>query len=320
MKNSLQLKKVTKIFKSGSILNRKNFIAVNNADLNINFDIPKIITIAGESGSGKTTLGNIILGLESKTSGQYLFDGVSIDNLLKRNKISFLKRVQPIFQNPFDSFSPLLRIDSYLFDVIDNLIGKCGADTKQQLLEDALNAVGLDFNVVHKRYPNELSGGQLQRISIARAILCKPKLIVADEPVSMVDASLRISIVNLFKKLREDFNLNIIYITHDLATAYYISDEIAIMLRGNVVEYGDVKVVLENPKHPYTQMLIESIPKIKGERWVENIDMSDIEIDEFSIQGCKFSNRCKFSIPKCRQFDPEMYMKDRVAVKCFNYQ
>ena len=320
MNNSLILKNVSKVFKTGTIFKKKKFTAVNNASLNLDFDKPKIITIAGESGSGKTTLGNIILGIEQVSSGDYLFNDNPINYVLKHNKNDFLKNVQPIFQNPFDSFSPLMRIDSYLVDTVTNLLSNCSYQEKIDLIDDALNSVGLNYDIVHKRYPNELSGGQLQRISIARAILCKPKLILADEPVSMVDASLRISIVNLFKKLKTEYNLNIIYITHDLATAYYISDQIAIMHRGCIVEYGDIRIVLENPKHPYTRMLIESIPKIKGEKWSKDINMSEIEYDEYSIKGCKFRSRCKYVSSECRKNEPLMYEIDSVNVKCFNYK
>jgi len=171
-----------------------------------------------------------------------------------------MKEVQSIFQNPFETFNPLRKVDSYLHDTAKNF-GMNGKKRDKKAVEEALQSVGLGMEEVQGRYPSEFSGGQLQRISIARALITKPSLLVADEPVSMVDASLRMSIVNLFKELRDEYSVSVLYITHDLATAYYVSDRIGIMFRGNIVEMGDVEEVLMNPKHPYTQMLKESIPE-----------------------------------------------------------
>lgn len=140
------------------------------------------------------------------------------------------------------------------------------------------------------RYPNEFSGGQLQRISIARSLLTDPDLLIADEPVSMVDASLRMSIVNLFKRLRDEYGVSVVYITHDLATAYYVSDRIAVMFRGNIVEMGSVEKVLMEPKHPYTQLLRDSIPQADPKKkWQDTITLGELEQDEFLRAGCKFA-------------------------------
>ena len=155
--------------------------------------------------------------------------------------------------------------------------------------------MGLSLDEVRQRYPHELSGGQIQRVSVARALISRPKLILADEPVSMVDASLRMEIVNLFKKLRDEQQVSVIYITHDLATAYYISDRIAIMLRGYIVESGPVEDVLERPAHPYTQLLKESVPEpapIKRESWAQHIELGTTEVKEYGRIGCKFAGRC----------------------------
>jgi peptide/nickel transport system ATP-binding protein len=170
------------------------------------------------------------------------------------------------------------------------------------------------------RYPSEFSGGQLQRISIARALLTNPILMIADEPVSMVDASLRMSIVNLFKKLKEVLDVSVLYITHDLATAYYVSDRIAIMFRGNIVEEGPVEQVLMHPKHPYTKLLRESIPDVDPNmRWNEKVNLSDTEQEEYLRKGCKFAGRCPKVMDICRGVVPEDVIVDDVLVKCHLY-
>ena len=176
--------------------------------------------------------------------------------------------VQPIFQNPFEAFSPLKRVDRYLLATARNFTGARNGREAQSAADVALRQVGLSFEEVNRRFAHELSGGQLQRVAIARALIPKPALIVADEPVSMVDASLRMSIVNLFKALRDDLGASIIYITHDLATAYYISDRIIVMQTGRVVEGGTARDVLDNPQHPYTQRLKASVLSVDPQEQV----------------------------------------------------
>ena len=172
-----------------------------------------------------------------------------------------MHEVQPIFQNPFEAFNPLKRVDRYLFMTARRFTPCAHAAPmlKTGMYDTALLKVGLSLAEVKGRFPHELSGGQLQRTAVARALISSPSLIVADEPVSMVDASLRMSIVNLFKTLRDDLRVSIIYITHDLATAYYISDRIIIMQKGKVVEGGDARTVLDNPQHPYSILLKSSV-------------------------------------------------------------
>jgi peptide/nickel transport system ATP-binding protein len=167
--------------------------------------------------------------------------------------------------------------------------------------------VGLSLGEIQGRYPGELSGGQLQRLSVARSLITRPRMIVADEPVSMIDASLRMSIVNLFRTLREEKNVSVIYITHDLATAYYVSDRIAIMLRGSIVEMGSVEKVLDDPLHPYTRILKESVP------------FPDLETREFSRAGCKFAGRCPNVKDICRNVEPSLQEVKGRMVKCHLY-
>jgi peptide/nickel transport system ATP-binding protein len=188
------------------------------------------------------------------------------------------------------------------------------------MIDQKLKAVGISYQEFSGRYPSEFSGGQLQRISIARALLTNPTLLIADEPVSMVDASLRMSIVNLFKKLKEEFGVSVLYITHDLATAYYVSDRIAIMFRGNIVEMGPVEQVLMDPKHPYTKLLRESIPEADpSRRWSGSVKLSDIEYREYARIGCRFAGRCPQVMDVCKREVPADLYVDKVLVKCHLY-
>lgn len=316
----LCLEDVTKIFVIGGRFLGVKLVAVNKESFNIKKDKPEIFTIAGETGSGKTTLARMILGLLEPTSGRILYKGKDISELISKERKYFMREVQPIFQNPFEAFNPLKRVDSYLFETVINFnMGQNKKDV-MNIIDDLLGLVGLTYKEVEKRYPHELSGGQLQRISIARALITRPSLLVADEPVSMVDASLRMSIVNLFRELKERLSVTVLYITHDLATAYYISDRIAIMYRGNIVELGPVDKVMLNPLHPYTRLLISSVPEADiDKRWTGEIKLSAQEVKEFSKLGCKFSDRCEESSDICFNKVPiKVYIDDR-WVMCHKY-
>jgi peptide/nickel transport system ATP-binding protein len=201
----------------------------------------------------------MILNLATPTDGAIRFLGADVTRIrTNRERMAFMRQVQPIFQNPFEAFNPLKQIDRYLFVSARRFAGARGIDIEARA-DKALHQVGLSLAEVKGRFPHELSGGQLQRIAIARALISAPSLIVADEPVSMVDASLRMSIVNLFKALRDELKVSIVYITHDLATAYYISDRVLIMQRGKAVESGNARAVLDNPQHPYSILLKNAV-------------------------------------------------------------
>jgi len=256
----LDVIEVSKIFARGGLLSRETIVAVNKVSLQLAAGRPEILAIIGESGSGKTTLARMILNMETPTSGRLLLDGTDLAAISgSASRLAFMHKVQPIFQNPFESFNPMKRVERYLLMTRHRFAGTAGESTAAAAVDAALHKVGLSLKEVSGRYPHELSGGQLQRVAIARALLAAPKLIVADEPVSMIDASLRMSIVNLFKTLRDDLGISIIYVTHDLATAYYISDRIMIMQKGSVVESGDARTVLKAPRHPYTHQLREAV-------------------------------------------------------------
>jgi ABC-type glutathione transport system ATPase component len=202
----------------------------------------------------------MILNLVVPTRGSIRLRGADVTgHRRRRDRLAFMAAVQPIFQNPFEAFSPLKRVDRYLLATAYSFADAKTLPEAEAAADRALRNVGLTYVEIERRFPHELSGGQIQRVAIARALIPKPALLVADEPVSMVDASLRMSIVNLFKTLRDDLGVSIIYITHDLATAYYISDRMIVMQSGRVVEGGDARAVLDNPQHPYTQRLKASV-------------------------------------------------------------
>jgi peptide/nickel transport system ATP-binding protein len=255
----LHLDDVSKSFPLGGLFTRARVEAVRRVSFSLQADRPEVFTIVGESGSGKSTLAKMILGSEAPTSGAIAFEGEPVAFRSKGERIAFMGKVQPIFQNPFEAFNPLTAIDEYLFVTARRYRGAAKRARQHELADEALHKVGLSLAEVQGRYSHELSGGQLQRVSVARALIPEPKLIVADEPVSMVDASLRMSIVNLFRSLRDAMGVSIIYITHDLATAYYISDRVMIMQKGEVVESGDARAVLEQPSHPYSIALKNAV-------------------------------------------------------------
>jgi ABC-type oligopeptide transport system ATPase subunit len=274
----LDVSHVSKRFVMGGLLSQDHVDAVVDANFSMSSDVPEIFTIIGESGSGKTTLARMILGLEHPTAGDIRFQGKSNSERRSRAaRLDFMRRVQPVFQNPFESFNPLKKVDRYLHATARTLLGAGSGAAAKAVMDDALQKVGLSLREVAGRYAHELSGGQLQRVAIARALIPNPSLLIADEPVSMVDASLRMSIVNLLRALRDEMGVSVIYITHDLATAYYISDRLVIMQRGHVVEMGPARPILDAPEHPYSRLLKESVLSVDdaGSRVLVPPDRSD---------------------------------------------
>ena len=260
MSKLLELDHVTKRYPVGGLFSRQAIKAVNDVSFSLDADKPEIFAIVGESGSGKSTMAKMILGNEVPDAGRLVFDGIDIGSIRSRSqREAFMAKVQPVFQNPFEAFNPLTPVDAYLFATAHRFCGANDQATKEQFTDASLQRVGLSLAEIKGRFSHELSGGQLQRVAVARALIPSPKLIVADEPVSMVDASLRMSIVNLFRSLRDELRVSIIYITHDLATAYYISDRVIIMRSGEVVESGNAREVLDNPQNAYSIALKNAV-------------------------------------------------------------
>ncbi|MDJ0638806.1 MAG: ABC transporter ATP-binding protein [Paracoccaceae bacterium] len=223
-------------------------------------DKPQIISIVGQSGSGKSTMGSIMLGFNPPTTGQVLFEGRDLQRLSAVQSLEFRKNVQAVFQDPYACFNPFYRVNHALKFPFKQFGLSQGDAHTQKAMEEACVAVGLDPDLVLSRYPHQLSGGQRQRLIVARALMLSPKLLIADEPVSMVDASLRATILSNIYDLKDKYGISILYITHDLATAYHVSDYVMVLFKGHVVEAGPPKAVIGDPQHPYTRLLIDSIP------------------------------------------------------------
>jgi ABC-type oligopeptide transport system ATPase subunit len=255
----LDLDRVRKTF-SGGAARRDSVVAVDDVSLTLPSHRPVIAAIAGESGSGKTTLGHMILGLLSPTQGRLRFRGTQIDELVRNDGLAYRRQVQAIFQDPADVFNPFYRVD-HVLGMLGRFRLAVSADEGREQVRDALRSVGLDPDRTLGRFAHELSGGQAQRLMIARVLLLKPRLIVADEPVSMVDASLRVAVLDVLVELKERLGVSILYITHDLATAYQVSDQIFILHRGRIVERGSTQRVIDAPVDPYTRLLISSVPE-----------------------------------------------------------
>lgn len=251
---------VTKVFGFG----RHKTIAVDHVDFD--FHEGEIVSIVGESGSGKTTLAKMLLGLISVTEGEIYFQGKKRDLSSGKKKQEYWRNIQAIFQDPFSSYNIFHKIDSVLLDCIRMRGGgNLPREKKVELMTEACRFVNLKFAELTNKYPFELSGGQMQRLMIARIFLLKPKILVADEPTSMIDACSRATILDYLMKLRNETGMTLIFITHDIGLAYYVSDTIYIMEHGRFVESGSADDVILQPKHPYTRRLISDVPKIYEE-------------------------------------------------------
>ena len=248
---------LTKVFGSGS----QRCVAVDHVDFS--FNDGEIISIVGESGSGKTTLAKMLLGLISTTEGEIYFQGKLRDIRSQKNKQKYWKNIQAIFQDPFSSYNIFNKIDSLFLDCINMRGGRRLPHAKKvELMTEACSFVNLKFEELTNKYPFELSGGQMQRLMIARIFLLKPKILLADEPTSMIDACSRATILDMLMELRKETGMTLIFITHDIGLAYYVSDSVYIMEHGRFVESGCADDVILHPKEPYTKRLISDVPKI----------------------------------------------------------
>jgi len=314
MPNLLELNNVTKVFSGGTV-------ALDNISFSVDSDSPGIIAVAGESGSGKTTLGLITLGFLDPSEGQVIYDGKNLDDMSRREQRQFRQGVQAVFQDPFAAYNPFYKVD-HIFEVpLANFNLASSKDEGRQMIEAAMETVGLRPREILGRFPHQLSGGQRQRLVVARALLLRPKLLIADEPVSMVDASLRATILEGLRKLNVEYKIPILYITHDLTTAYHISNDIIILYKGSVMEAGDVEEVIRNPQHPYTQLLIDSIPwpDLTRQWGQQEIEAVDGEAAEVGVGG-KFAPRCPHVMDKCRQARPPLYRVSETSVaSCYLY-
>lgn len=294
-------------------------------DLSLAIERGEHVAIVGESGSGKTTIGRAVLRLQPVRSGRIVIDGETITDLEGDALKRFRRRVGAVFQDPYASLSPYMRVRDI---VAEGLVihGTVPRDEHADRVHAALEMVRLRPGAeIADRYPHTMSGGQRQRVAIARAMVLEPDILVADEPVSMVDASLRATILESLMVLRRDFGISLLYITHDLTTAYQVSDDVIVFYRGTVAEAGDSELVVPQPAHPYTQLLIGSIPMPDTSIPWEGEDVfRGIERQSYEPEGanyCRFYNRCPYVMPECVAADPPLFrVGERRAASCFRHR
>jgi peptide/nickel transport system ATP-binding protein len=321
----LEIKNATKVYGGGFLKTSPTTVALQNFNLTIDASPATITTIAGESGSGKTTLANLVLGFTGMTSGQIFYKGHDVDSMDRHQMMEYRREVQAVFQDPYAVYNPFYRV-KHIFDlVINNFKMARNKKEARDLIEHALNVVGMRGEEVLEKYPHQLSGGQRQRMMVARAYLLKPRLIVADEPVSMVDASLRAMILDIMLRLRDEEGISFLYITHDLSTAYQIGDRIYLLYQGATAERGDTVQVIENPKHPYVQLLINSIPVPDPKvRWGGDTVATSVDDEQMRVNiesGCRFYPRCPQRMDKCLTAQPPLYVvgSGRHNAACYLY-
>jgi len=256
----LETKNLTKVYEVG-LFKKGSIMAVDNVSFNLHKG--EIISVVGESGSGKTTMAKIILKLLPSTDGKILYNGKDISEFKKKKDlINYWRHVQGIFQDPYAPFNLFYKVDR-VFNIIFNLFEKpFSREERKKMIESSLEMVDLNPKEVLGKYPHQLSGGQRQRILIARSLIVNPEILLADEPTSMIDASTRVDVLKVFLNLREKQGLSIIFITHDVGLAYYISDRMLVMQKGQIVEEGKVEEIIANPKQEYTKKLLSSIPTL----------------------------------------------------------
>ncbi len=338
MTNTLaEIKNLNVIYKT-----KKSFLGAEqtvHAVNGVSLDIKKgeILAIAGESGCGKSTLAKAVMKLVDVNSGELIIDDKDILSISKREDLkNFYQKVQMIFQNPYSSLNPKMKIGQILREPleINNYIKKaCHSERSEEsckskfskaeidkIVEDKIQKVGLDKSCLDL-YPHEFSGGQRQRIAIARALVPSPEFIIADEPVSALDVSIQAQIINLLKQLKDDFNLTFLFISHDLSVIKYISDRIAIMYLGEIVEIGKTDEIFTSPKHPYTKALLSAVPELNTTVEKEKIKLTgELPTPENLPQGCKFHTRCPYVMEKCKTTAPEdVQFSNTHNCKCFLY-
>jgi len=281
-------------------------------DISFSVKSGEVFTLAGESGCGKTTTGMLLALLIPLTSGEIFFDGQNLTKLRSEDLRAMRKKIQIVFQDPYSSLNPRMKVGKAVGHPLEINDVASGSGMRKIVL-DMLEKVGLSPpEKFYDLYPHQLSGGQRQRIALARSIIMNPKFIVADEPVSMIDVSLRTTIINLMLDLRKELGLTYVFITHDLAVAKYISDRIAIMYLGKIVEIGKKRRIFEDPLHPYTKALISAIPVPDPESKRNVIDLEGEIPSAINIpSGCRFHTRCPFVFDKCPIEEPSLKEKGK---------
>ena len=317
MSEILKVENLKKYFVKKSFFSSKTSVVKAVDDISFSVEKGEVFVLAGESGSGKSTIARLILKAIEADSGKIIFDNEEIKNDSK-SLAKIRMKCQMVHQDPYESINPRMKV----FDIVSEPLEIHGVDSKAERRSrvlDTLREVRLEpAEDIVKKYPHMLSGGQRQRIVLARALVLKPEMIIADEPVSMLDVSIRAEVLELMKELREKHNITFIYITHDLATARHFGNRIAILYLGKIVEIGPIEKVLLHPKHPYTQALIDALSEpdpenLYKEKKIRINDPLDIDVYE----GCRFRARCPYAIEKCIEEPPLERKDDQRDVACF---
>lgn len=276
----------------------------------VSFEVGRseVVSVVGESGSGKTTLARCILGLVKPTSGSIDYNGTDITKIKSKKMRDYRRAVQIIYQDPFESLTPRLKIYDILAAPLTELVGMKDKKEIRATIQALLEEVSLDPEVMH-RYPHQLSGGQRQRVNIARALAPNPMLLVADEPITMLDAAQRMNILYLLSRLQQKRNLTVLLITHDLASARLISKRTMVMYLGKLVEVGNTQTILSEPKHPYVRLILDALPSLTSKDPYGSKDVSWIEDSANISKGCVFEPRCRYRTDICKQEMPPLAFK-----------
>jgi len=303
----LRTDRLTRHFKIGNAMSRRTLHAVD--DVSMAIGAREIVALAGESGSGKSTIARLMAKLYKPTGGEIYFGGRPLSSIRSRKDLlQYRGDVPMVFQDPFSVTNPVYRASHGILRALALHRPELSRQQRHEEAERALEAVGLSPAAeIMQRYPYELSGGQRQRLGFAQALSLRPKLILADEPVSMLDVSIRIGLLNVMAGLRDKLGVSVLYITHDIASARYVADRLIVMYAGHIAEAGPVEEVLARPRHPYTQLLLSAVPDPRAElRISEETDIGEPPRVIDPTPGCRFRWRCPLAIDECSQVTPEL--------------
>src|SRR5579864_2974415 len=300
----LRTSSLTRHFRLGGLLSRKELHAVDDLDLVINER--EIVALVGESGSGKTTVARLLARIYPPTRGEILYRGRLISRLRSRKDVLWYRGEVPmVFQDPYSAMNPVFRVSHGVLRNLKLHRPELDRDQRRQEAERVFDIVGLNPAAdMLRKFPYEMSGGQRQRVGFAQALAVQPKLILADEPVSMLDVSIRAGILNMMARLRAEEGASILYITHDIASARYVADRIIVMYAGHAVEQGPTEVVLSRPKHPYTQLLLSAVPDPREKLVPVSADSGEPPRVIDPGEGCRFRQRCPYAIDECHRVTP----------------
>ncbi len=301
----LRADRLARYFKIGGALSRRTLHAVD--DVSFSIGEREIVALAGESGSGKSTIARVLARIYEPTAGQVFFEGKPLSAMRSRaDRLRYSGLVPMVFQDPFASINPVFRVQHGVLRSLKLHRPQLSAAQCQQEAARVFEVVGLSPDML-QRFPHELSGGQRQRVGFAQALAMRPRLILADEPVSMLDVSIRIGLLNLMAKLRDEEGVSILYITHDIASARYVADRLIVMYAGQIAESGPIEDVLAHPRHPYTQLLLSAVPDPRAPLAVAaETDRGEPPKVIDPAPGCRFRWRCPVAIDTCAQVTPAL--------------